>query len=260
MADEREQLRRTLLRFSSEIDRITAGSWVDMPTPLVRLVDALESEPLISAHLDACLLTLAPESFDAADEVDRVLAEHEAAFGPFEPDSPASTAQTYLIVSELARRGLKFEDPLFAEYGLPKPRLQDRFACFVDDVVTPLIDSVNAHLEQMAEALGPDPCEPTQSSGTSAASAEGTVSHEVTREQMEALLNQVRAATATLVPADREDALAQLDALSDELLCPEPKERVARVLVRVLGAIASKGAFAEALARLDDALEHYFAQ
>lgn len=259
MAYEHEQLRQTTKRFTSEIDRIMGGNWVDMPLQLVRLIDALECEPVICTHLETCEAALAGASFDAASEVERVLAQDEALFGPFEVGCPADTAQAFLIVRELAERGVKFDDPLFAGYGPAQPRHQDRFARFVSDVVSPLVASVTQQLSQMREALGPDPFgepdAPAESeSPESATPAEPEV---VTRERIEELLQHLREATASLVPEDRDDALLQIEALADEALCPEPKERVVSVLLRVLGAIGGKGPFAQALERLEEALERF---
>ena len=115
--DERKRLQQTALRFGSEVERIVGSNFIDMPAPLERLLDALDSEPLISAYVSDCVDKHLPTGFDATAEVDRVADESSGVFGPFSEDHRGASAERYLIVSELVERGTKFRSPVFHGYG-----------------------------------------------------------------------------------------------------------------------------------------------
>ena len=252
--DERQRLRQTSRRFGSEVERVVDGNFIDMPAPLVRLVDALDSEPVISAYVTDCVERHLPEGFDERAEADRVTDGPDATFGPFADDHRAATAQRYLIVSELARRGTKYHSPVFHGYGRGSERLQDMAHSFMDEVVVELISDVNAHLAAMARELGleslteaPEP--ETAQDGT------GTPEVEASPERLAALLREVESSAEALGADEREDALLQLEALTDELASEEPKRSVVRVLLRALGMMAADARFSVAVEQLQTYLE-----
>ena len=253
--DEWRQLRQATLRFESEVERVIDGNWVTMPMPLVILVDALESEPVLRAHLETCVATLGPDAFDAEAEIDRVAENAGSSFGPYAADDPSDLARAFLLVHTLAARGCKYDDPLFAGYGPTAPRHQERFARFVADVVDPLIVGARAELAHRRAALGPcpyeevdetagnddePPCEPTAAKPTS--------------EQLSAMVGTLEAAVVTLPTGDQPDVRLQLEALRDELTCAQPKPRVAMALLRVLRMLGNSAEFLQALKPLEDAV------
>ena len=118
--DERQNMRQSIVRFRSEMDRVLGAPFVNLPASLERLLDALECEPPVSAYLADCTANHLPASFDAASELVRVAADEMATFGPFPADEQSASAEAYLILQELAQRRVRFHDPLFKGYA-PEP-------------------------------------------------------------------------------------------------------------------------------------------
>ncbi len=247
--DERKRLQQTALRFGSEVERIVGSNFIDMPAPLERLLDALDSEPLISAYVNDCVDKHLPTGFDATAEVDRVTDESSGVFGPFSEDHRGASAERYLIVSELVERGTKFRSPVFHGYGHGSGRLQDQAEHFMDEMVIALIDDVNAHLQAMADALGLNDLLDTQDA------ADDAQADIVGPERIDYLLRELESSVRELPLDLREDALLQVEALSDELACEEPKRSVVRVVLLGLKSTDAGAHFAMAVEQLEACLK-----
>lgn len=251
--DDWQVLRRASQRFESEVARVVEGNWVSMPMPLIILVDALESEPILRAHLESCTEELEATGFDAEATIDRVAEAPGTSFGPFAPDNPLDLARAYLLAQTLSARGYRFDDSLFAAYGPETPRHQERFERFVADVVMPLIDGARIELERRREALGPCPYELDEVLDEDTRVEEAAPVN-VTPELLSSLLDALDASVATLPAADQQDVALQLEALRDELSCEQPKPRVAAALLRVLRMLGGSAEFLQALAPLEQAV------
>lgn len=253
--DEWQLLRQTALRFESEVERVVNGNWVSMPMPLVILIDALESEPVLRSHLDECVTALEPDGFDAEVDLDRVAEVAGSRLGPFEADDRLDFARAYLLTRALVERGCKYDDPLFASYGPDAPRHQEHFDRFVADVVTPLIEGALAELARRREALGPCPYEEeVDASDPTEPQAEEMPAKEVTPELLASLVDALEASVASLPARDQQDVRLQIEALRDELFCAQPKQRVATALIRVLRMLGGSAEFIQALDPLEKAV------
>lgn len=248
--DERQRLQQTAFRFGSEVERIEASNFIDMPAPLERLLDALDSEPLISAYVTDCVDHYLPADFDATAEVDRVTDEATAVFGPFSEDHRGASAERYLIVSELVERGTKFHSPVFHGYGQSSGRLPDQAQDFMDDMVFALIADVNAYLQGMAAALGLESHNATRDEA-----ANDTQGGAAGPERLDSLLRGLENSARELPLGLREDALLQVEALTDELSCEAPKRSVVRVLMLGLKATDAGAHFTMAVEQLQACLE-----
>ena len=255
--DERHQLHQTTMRFESELARVLGGNFANMPRPLEQLLDAIDCEPLLSAHLAACQ-DLLPQGFDAVAEAERVSADPAGTFGPLAEDDSIAAAQAYLIMRELVVRRTKFHDEIFSGYGGGTQSLQERFAAFMDEVVMRLVGNARAHLAERAAELGVTVDETTPrdiaQEQEPIPSPTGVRAAAPTSDQLKDMILDLRKAAADLPEEDREDALLQLDALQDELFCEHPKERVVRVLLRTLRALGGSARFDSALGQLAEVL------
>ncbi len=250
--DDRQSLRQTIVRFRSEVGRVLDGTFLNMPVPLERLLDALDCEPAISAYIGECTGTHLPEDFDAALEVDRVSRAADAVFGPYPTDVRAATGEVYLIVQELATRGAKCHDDVFQGYGFGSSRMSDIAHNFTEDVMVRLIDNVSEHLAQRASELGMGD-EPTDGQ---AKATEVTPSDtgDAPLKSLDELLGQLMGAIAQLPGDVREDATLQAEALADELAEPNPKRRVVSVLLRGLRMMDGDRKATDAIDQLEDRL------
>ena len=222
---EKDRIRQTTARFHSEMERVLDGTFVNMPAPLVRLLDAIDCEPIISAYVESCLQGDALADFDATAEVERVREEPDGTFGPFPDEVEGSVAMGYLVVQELVDQGVKFHDPVFAGYGHGSEKLQDQARHFEQDVMARLIGHVQDYLATQAAELGIEE------------DAQDAPAEE--RPTVAGLLRQIEDAAQELPAKDREDVLFQVEALSDELASENPKRSVVRVLVRGLQGIVA---------------------
>ncbi len=248
--DERQRLQQTALRFGSETERVMGSNFIDMPAPLERLLDALDSEPLISAYISDCVDNHLPAGFDAVAEVDRVTDESSAIFGPFSEDPRGASAERYLIVSELVERRTKFHSPVFHGYGQGSGRLQDQAQHFMDETVVALIADVNAYLQAMAGALGLDGLRAPKDDAADDAPTDATGP-----ERLDSLLRELESSARELPLGLREDALLQVEALSDELACETPKRSVVRVVLLGLKSTEAGARFAMIVEQLQAYLE-----
>lgn len=248
--DERQRLKQTALRFGSEVERIVGSNFLDMPAPLERLLDALDSEPLISAYVSDCMDRHLPAGFDASAEVDRVTDDDAAVFGPFSEDHRGASAQRYLIANELVERQTKFHSPVFHGYGQGSDRLQDQAQGFMDEMVLALIADVNAYLQATADELGLEGL-----SASKGGTADEQRSEAAGPDRLHALLRELESSARDLPVGMREDALMQVEALADELSCEAPKRSVARVLMLGLKATDAGSRFAALVEHLQACLE-----
>ena len=254
---EAEQLRQTKMRFESELERSLGADFASMPRPLTQLIDAIECEPPLAAHFARAVDELVPSEFDAIREVERVTAEANAVFGPFEADQTSAAAQAYLIVKELVNRRTKLHDPVFTGYEDTDQNPYGRFSSFVDGVVMPMVNEAQRHLSSLMEPYEAELAAGKQAgtAGESAASEVGAQDDAPSREeQVKAAMADLRATAYNLPAQDCGDALMQIDALQDELLCDEPKPRVVRVLIRTLRSFDGGTAYKVALDRLSASL------
>lgn len=246
--DERQRLRQTITRFRSEVERVLDATFVDMPVPLLRLLDALDCEPVISAYLAECTGTHLPAGFDATGEVDRVSQTDGATFGPYPADARAMTGEVYLIVQELAARGPKCHDAVFQGYGQGTSQMSAIARNFTEDVMVRLIDSVSDHLSQQAARLGIDDTEGSPDAPAPATPA-GTTGD--TPQSPGDLLDRLAAAISQLSDDTRADARLQAEALADELAEPSPKRSVVGVLLRGLRLLGDSPAATDAIDQLE---------
>ena len=153
--DVRQSMRQSIVRFKSEMDRVMASPFVNLPASLSLLLDALESEPPVNAYLTEGVQFHLPAGFSASDELARVADDEQATFGPFPPTGQAAAAEAYLIVQELCHQHVSFHDPLFSGYAPESTRPAECFSAFKDEVImTHLVGNVTAYLTARAQELG----------------------------------------------------------------------------------------------------------
>lgn len=244
----KEQLQQTIMRFELEVERVRAASFVDMPRPLVLLVDAIESEPIVSAFIATCHEERLGSTFDAAAEVDRVETEDAQVFGPLEAGETGA-AQAFAIVRELVARRTRFSSGVFSGYGSPQGRLAERADAFAEELIEPLIACVQEHLAALAQEAGLSDAGDVGPEEAATSEACGQA------DSLDAELRGLERAAGMLPTDVREDALMQLEALSEELACDRPKPRVVRVLLRGLRLLGAGAAFDAAVGQLEAAAE-----
>lgn len=252
--NQTQNIRQTMRRFGSEMERLMVSSFVNLPASLEMLLDALESEPIISGYLNDCTSAHVPDDFDAAEELQRVADSPSEVFGPFPTDHQAAAGEAYLVLQEMLRRRVKFHDPLFVGYVEEPAHPRERFGAFKADVIMRLIDDVAAQLDALAAEAGIERCEEHEADA-GAKPAEPVAAGGFDEERLERLLAVAGETLLTLPEEDQEDARLQFEALRDELMGRDCKKSVVRVLLRALKMMGQGPAWRKAIAELEQCLQ-----
>jgi hypothetical protein len=259
--NDKTELKKILYSFHGQASRLMRTPFECFEADLSKFLSFLEKTPLINGYIEECVSRDLPEGFDADAEVDAVQGGYGTIFGPFGGSDEEETAEIYLILQAIRKKGISGRGLFFNGYASGSNKYQDMLKNFLDEVAYILVEHIESHLTEIGIEMGLDEHQSQVVSVSNSPNAQvntsggqstltATQNNNPAMSELEPLLSELAQSARELNKDEKELVDDSIETLREEMASGSPKGKVIRPVLAALKGINESAQFGAAVTQI----------